>query len=84
MNSVIIDLCSICITNISEYYTECNHGYCINCLSRINKCALCRKSLLRSQLCIEIRSKHNHVRTINNNVISILIGPNVDEDAYNM
>lgn len=53
------DLCPICIENPAEYYTECGHCYCIGCLSRIKKCAMCRKSLIRVKLCIEIKSKNN-------------------------
>lgn len=52
----LIEICPICIENPAEYYTECGHCYCIGCLSRIKKCAMCRKSLLRSQLCLEIKS----------------------------
>ena len=48
------DLCPICIKNNNEYVTECNHYYCLECLCRINKCALCRKVLNRSILCKEI------------------------------
>lgn len=49
------ELCPICINDTAEYYTECNHKYCICCLSKIKQCALCRKDLLRTKLCIEIR-----------------------------
>lgn len=56
------ELCPICIENKAEYYTECNHGYCIGCLSHIKKCAMCRKSLIRTKLCIEIKSnKKNRI-----------------------
>lgn len=50
------ELCPICIENPAEYYTECGHCYCIGCLSRIKKCAMCRKSLIRTKLCLEIKS----------------------------
>lgn len=49
--------CPICLTNVANYYTECNHAYCIACLCRIGKCALCRKDLLRKQLCVAIKHK---------------------------
>lgn len=49
------ELCPICINDTAEYYTECNHKYCICCLSKIKQCALCRKDLLRTKLCSEIR-----------------------------
>lgn len=51
------NLCPICIEKSATYYTECGHGYCLECLSRIKKCSMCRKFLLREQLCIEIK-KH--------------------------
>ena len=47
--------CPICMEKLAEYYTECNHSFCINCLCKIKKCAMCRKDLLREQLCKEIR-----------------------------
>ncbi len=53
-------LCPICYDNNAEYFTECNHKYCIDCLKRLKKCALCNKILQRSLLCQEIRSKQNH------------------------
>ena len=57
MNNTIIELCPICIENQAEYYTECGHAYCINCLCRIKKCAMCRHSLQRAEICIQIRKK---------------------------
>lgn len=48
-------LCPICLEIPADYFTECNHSYCIGCLIRIEKCALCRKTLQRGQLCIEIK-----------------------------
>lgn len=56
METGLIEICPICIENPAECYTECGHCYCIGCLIRIKKCALCRKLLLRTQLCIEIKS----------------------------
>jgi hypothetical protein len=47
--------CPICLQNLAEYSSECGHKYCITCLCRIKKCAMCRKVLLRSQLCISIK-----------------------------
>lgn len=55
MENELIDLCPICIDNPAEYYTECGHCYCIGCLSRIKKCAMCRNQLLRVKLCIQIQ-----------------------------
>ena len=52
------EVCPICIENHAEYYTECGHRYCVGCLSRIKTCAICRKSLIRSQLCDQIKRIH--------------------------
>ena len=61
--SKLIESCPVCIENPAEYYTECGHCYCVGCLSRIKKCSMCRKSLMRTQLCIEIKSnKRNKIR----------------------
>jgi hypothetical protein len=57
MESELVELCPICIENEATYFTECGHKYCVCCLSRIKKCAMCRKSLLRSTLCVEIKRK---------------------------
>ena len=56
-----MELCPICIEKPAENYTECGHSYCIGCLSRIKSCSICRKSLLRTQLCEDIRSKYNNM-----------------------
>jgi hypothetical protein len=66
MDSELVELCPICIENEALYFTECGHKYCICCLSRINKCAMCRKSLLRSMLCIEIKRKAKPIQQTNN------------------
>ena len=47
--------CPICLYQCDIVYTECNHGYCVPCLSRIIKCAICRKPLLRHKLCNAIK-----------------------------
>lgn len=65
MENELVELCPICIENKAEYYTECGHCYCIGCLRRIKKCAMCRKSLIRTKLCIEIKSKNNGTTDIN-------------------
>ena len=51
------ELCPICIENESTCITECRHSYCITCLCKIKKCAMCRKDLVRSQICKEIIGK---------------------------
>ena len=71
MDSELVELCPICIENEALYFTECGHKYCICCLSRINKCAMCRKALLRSTLCVEIKRKTKI--TNNTNVYSFAI-----------
>lgn len=58
-----IELCPICIDNPATYYTECGHCYCIGCLSCIKKCSMCRKILLRANLCIEIKSNTKYKTT---------------------
>jgi hypothetical protein len=63
MNPELIELCPICIEDDALYFTECNHSYCITCLSRINKCAMCRKVLQKPLICSEIKRK---VKKINN------------------
>ena len=50
------ELCPICIENPAEIITNCNHAFCICCLSRITKCAICRSPLQRVKLCIEIKT----------------------------
>lgn len=54
-----IDLCPICIENPGINFTECNHGFCITCLSRIKKCAMCRNPLQRAKICLQIQQKFN-------------------------
>ena len=63
--------CPICLINLAEYYTECNHKYCINCLCRIKKCALCCKKLLKSETCnlIKFEKKNNLKILLDTNII---------------
>jgi hypothetical protein len=68
MDSELVELCPICIENDALYFTECGHKYCVCCLSRVNTCAICRKSLLRSTLCIEIKRKVKPIQQSNNSV----------------
>jgi len=44
------NMCPICLYPRDIGYTECNHGYCVSCLSRITTCAICRKPLLRHRI----------------------------------
>lgn len=67
------ETCPICYENDANYFTECNHRYCITCLQKINKCAICRKNLTHKQshnnLLREIRIYHyqKHFKINNNN-----------------
>ncbi len=54
-----IELCPICIEKPGINFTECNHGFCISCLCRIKKCAMCRNPLQRAKLCLQIQQKFN-------------------------
>lgn len=49
-----VNLCPICIHKQTVATTECGHAYCIGCLVKIEKCALCRRNLLKSTLNQEI------------------------------
>lgn len=67
------ETCPICYENDANCFTECNHGYCITCLQKINKCAICRKNLTHKQshnnLLREIRNYHyqKNLKTNNDN-----------------
>ena len=40
--------CNICLKeykNIIKITTICNHTFCLDCLSKLNKCPYCRKKL---------------------------------------
>ena len=41
--------CSICMNNICNIITKCNHQFCLECLSEnfniSNKCPICRKEI---------------------------------------
>ena len=52
-----MELCPICIDKEADVFTECNHGYCVSCLCRIKKCAMCRNPLQRAKLCNQIKQK---------------------------
>ena len=44
---------------INQQNMKQNVATIIDCLSRIKKCALCRKQLLKAKLCIEIKTQTN-------------------------
>lgn len=73
----LVELCPICIENPAENYTECNHSYCIGCLCRISRCAMCRNDLQRSKICIQIKEK---VRLIYLNIIPLIFNNSEDFD----
>lgn len=35
--------CPICLINICDTFSKCNHSYCKNCLALLDKCAICRE-----------------------------------------
>ena len=66
-----MELCPICIDKEATVFTECNHGYCACCISRIKKCSMCRKPLLHNELCNEIKNWHSKKNiTYYNNFVS--------------
>lgn len=73
----LIELCPICIEKPAEYYTECGHCYCIGCLSRISRCAMCRNQLQRAEICIQIKVK---VKLINPEINPIIFNNSEDFD----
>lgn len=76
MNTDSIEICPICIENQATYFTECNHGYCIDCLCRITNCALCRNLLQRAKICSQIRK--NRIDQPNGSVDV----PRIDDDVF--
>jgi hypothetical protein len=44
-----VEECPICMENPVDCYTYCKHGYCSECLLKINKCALCRTPIRQYQ-----------------------------------
>lgn len=65
----LVELCPICIEKPAEYFTECNHGYCIGCLSHISRCAMCRNALQRAKICIQIKLKVKLINPESNPII---------------
>ena len=52
--------CPVCFETKDLLIINCNHSFCINCLYRMNKCALCRKPTQKSLLCQEIKRNINN------------------------
>jgi len=71
------ELCPICIENPAECFTECKHSYCIGCLCRIKKCAMCRNPLQKAEICRLIKKKVNLIEPVRNPLIF-----NNSEDFY--
>ena len=76
-------LCPVCINNEAECFTECNHGYCVTCLCRIEKCALCRKKLnrrvLNSQITFHYIMKHSRKNVVSRNDSVVSRGERISE-----
>ncbi len=69
--------CPICYELTNDFITtNCNHIFCINCITKIKWCAMCRTELTRSKLCKEIRQKYLQTN-INENI-------NVNTDPINV
>jgi hypothetical protein len=79
--------CPICLENKAPYYTECCHNYCLDCLIKINKCAICRKKLIRVSLCQDINQypfvKHNSKRIKRTNE-NILLNTNITNKSISI
>lgn len=48
-------LCPKCNQREAQYFTECNHSYCIECLCHMEYCYICKNPLQREELCKEVR-----------------------------
>jgi hypothetical protein len=75
------ELCPICINREAEYFTECNHGYCIQCLCKLKKCGLCRKPLQKALLCNSIISNSTPKIVPTTTLISLPINRNRQDNS---
>ncbi len=79
MENKSVELCPICIDKSANYYTECGHGYCIECLSKIKKCAMCRNNLQMVKICNQIKnhnlSHNNYTFELSGTNMTIIIEP---------
>ena len=66
------ELCPICIDKEINVFTECNHGYCIGCVCRIKKCAICRNPLQRAKI---YNDEINTVKLVYKNGTTEVINP---------
>ncbi len=75
--------CPICYELTNDFITtNCNHIFCINCITKIKRCAMCRTELTRSKLCKEIKQIYlqtNIYESINTN-INENINENINTD----
>ncbi len=79
--------CPICYELTNDFITtNCNHIFCINCITKIKRCAMCRTELTRSKLCKEIKQRYlqtNNYENINTNInenINVNINTNINEN----
>lgn len=66
-------ICVICYLTEKDkeiIYTECEHSYCLDCFSKINKCAICRKLLNKTKLFNELKHKIQIINSIELNLES--------------
>lgn len=76
-------LCPICMETPAEIITNCNHKFCICCLSRIKKCAMCRSPLQMTKLCIEIKNAYERRHNIiENNYSDFFESPSLYYNIY--
>lgn len=69
-------ICPICIDTKTEYKTECGHRYCKYCLSKIKKCAICRKNLLNTNI-----YSNTNQKIAFNNIIERIISTGVNSET---
>lgn len=92
-NYVYNDECPICLTNKPDCLTNCNHSFCVKCVSKTSTCALCRTPLLIYKMCKEMKDNHfkkpkkcvstNHIGVDIISSIHIPIGGALVERHYN-
>lgn len=85
MENELTNLCPVCIQKPAEFITECNHGYCIECLCKLKKCALCRKTFQKTLLCNEIKCKRQYTQPrfiMNENRTTTIRNTNANSSPY--
>lgn len=66
-----MDECAICYEKKELFITECKHSFCINCISKLQICAICRNPLQRAKLCSEIKLTNFRLQLYNRTDICI-------------